>query len=116
MDDALNADDTGPDANLEVHCAGCRKSIDPMDRFCRHCGRKRGKAAPLHQKPWVVLGMLFFVVGPLALPMLWRSEAFSRNQKVLISALNLAFIGGLTIGMLMLFSAYMKWISSIVGG
>jgi hypothetical protein len=101
---------------LSPPCAGCDEAMDPGDRFCRRCGRKRGKDAPLHQKPWVVLGMLFFVVGPLALPMLWRSEAFSRNQKVLISVLNLAFIGGLTVGMLMLFSAYMKWISSIAGG
>jgi len=116
MQEIRSARLSAAEIELSPPCAGCDEAMDPGDLFCRHCGRKRGKDAPLHHKPWVVIGMLFFVVGPLALPMLWRSESFSRNQKVLISALNLAFIGGLTVGMLMLFGAYMKWISSIAGG
>jgi len=104
------------DIGLSRQCAGCDEAMDLTDRFCRHCGLAKGKASPLHHRPWVVIGMLFFVIGPLALPMLWKSESFSRNQKVVISVANLAFVGGLTLGMLMLFHTYMKWMSSIAGG
>ena len=37
--------------------------------------------------PWVVLLMLFVVLGPLALPMLWRSRGFSPLWKALLTLL-----------------------------
>ena len=37
--------------------------------------------------PWVVLMMLFVVLGPLALPMLWRSRGFSPLWKALLTLL-----------------------------
>jgi quinol-cytochrome oxidoreductase complex cytochrome b subunit len=35
----------------------------------------------LFDNRWVVLGMIFFVLGPFGLPMLWQSQAFSRREK-----------------------------------
>jgi hypothetical protein len=34
---------------------------------------------------WVVLGLLFGVLGPLAIPILWRSRAFTWPWKVILS-------------------------------
>ena len=34
---------------------------------------------------WVVLFMLFFVLGPLGLPMVWRNPRFSQNVKWLLT-------------------------------
>ncbi len=31
---------------------------------------------------WFVLFMLFFVLGPFGLPLLWKSPRFSRNAKI----------------------------------
>jgi len=64
----------------------------------------------------VVLGLLFFVVGPLALPLLWRSEDFTRNQKIGVTVANLAFISGIVLGVLALFRAYMKMILDMTTG
>ncbi len=39
--------------------------------------------------------MLFLGVGPFAIPMLWKSPAFTTTEKVCVSALNVAFVLGL---------------------
>jgi len=80
------------------------------DRFCRHCGRSTAHedddAAPLpiesppwteprpvqvrwSDRRWFVLVMLFFVLGPLALPMLWSSRSFTPVSKTVLTALGL---------------------------
>ncbi|HTN73995.1 MAG TPA: hypothetical protein VL096_02065 [Pirellulaceae bacterium] len=35
--------------------------------------------------PWVVLGLLFFVMAILGLPILWMSKAFSPPMKIVLS-------------------------------
>ena len=37
------------------------------------------------ESPWVVLPLLFLVLGPLALPLLWRSSQFTRPWKIALS-------------------------------
>jgi len=98
--------------------------VELTDRFCRHCGRSTAHeddedVAPLSIEPvwpeprpahvrwsdrrWFVLLMLFFVLGPLALPMLWSSRSFTPASKTVLTALSLAttvlvlFVGTLPI-------------------
>jgi hypothetical protein len=35
--------------------------------------------------PWMLLGLLFFVLAIFGLPLLWMSRAFSTSTKVLLS-------------------------------
>jgi hypothetical protein len=84
-------------------CSECFEFLDLDDNFCRCCGRmtdvgkamvKIGKLPPpasgeVPEKPlsWtespvVVLLGLFVLLGPLALPMLWRSRRFTRSWKI----------------------------------
>ena len=35
--------------------------------------------------PWVILGLSFFVMGVLVLPLLWMSQAFSKPVKILLA-------------------------------
>lgn len=115
MDDSIIQGETGP-IRAEMVCSRCKNAIEPLDRFCRHCGARRGSKGAIYQRPLVVLGLLFFVVGPLALPLLWRSEEFTRNQKIGVTVANLAFIGGIVLGVLALFRAYMKMILDMTTG
>jgi len=39
------------------------------------------------ESPWFVLAMLFLVLGPLALPLLWRSRRFTRPWKIVLSVI-----------------------------
>ncbi|MCC6125277.1 MAG: zinc-ribbon domain-containing protein [Pirellulales bacterium] len=82
-----------------INCSHCRTEIDAEDNFCRNCGMRlkpaeRGEFTrvqmvsepnklrpPPLDNPWLILMMLFFVLGPLALPMLWHGRAFSRPWK-----------------------------------
>jgi len=57
--------------------------------------RSREPPAPLkwYYRPVWVLVLLFLVLGPLALPYLWRSPGFSRRVKVVLTVLVLAYAG-----------------------
>ena len=39
------------------------------------------------ESPWVILPALFLLLGPLALPMLWRSRRFSLLWKTVLTFL-----------------------------
>jgi hypothetical protein len=91
-------------------CPSCRQEIDREDRFCRYCGEQTGPGGqasfvpieivpePANDRPsamdnpWVVLSMIFLVLGPLALPMLWRGKAFSARGKLIITILTLLYV------------------------
>ncbi len=57
--------------------------------------RSREPPAPLtwYYRPVWVLVLLFLVLGPLALPYLWRSPGFSRRLKVVLTVLVIAYTG-----------------------
>ena len=71
-------------------CPMCRGEIDAEDSYCRHCGRQMG-ASKWYYSRGFVLSMLFLFVGPLALPLLWRSSRFGTNAKAVITATNIAY-------------------------
>jgi hypothetical protein len=45
--------------------------------------------------PWGVLGLMFFAVGALGLPVLWRSRAFSWPSKVGLSLVVTLYSGAM---------------------
>jgi len=63
-----------------------RASESGQDAAIACDGRNR-----LVDKPWVVLGLLFFVTLFLGLPLLWLSPRFSTLSKIAISIANLAY-------------------------
>jgi hypothetical protein len=82
----------------KCNCKRCNTEIDAVDNYCRCCGLRllpgggeavaasvvpesKSFGAMLLDNPWFILFMLFFVLGPLALPMLWRGHAFSKQWK-----------------------------------
>ena len=38
-----------------------------------------------HQRPWMILFMLFCVLGPFGLPILYRSPKFRKRSKILLT-------------------------------
>ncbi len=100
-------------AGDKIVCRQCHALLDADDRFCRQCGASTAEAIllsdagdadlPKRSPPtapdrrdrrptWsenvsFVLTMLFVALGPLALPMLWRSRQFSLFWKVVLTVL-----------------------------
>ncbi|MBN2474512.1 MAG: hypothetical protein JXB62_07880 [Pirellulales bacterium] len=102
----------------KIVCRHCYAVLDVGDSFCRHCGVPTGPASSAPWSPgaasaappamrrghglatsrwsenrWVVLAMLFLVLGPVGLPMLWRSRQFSRTWKTVLTT----FVLGVTV-------------------
>jgi hypothetical protein len=91
-------------------CNRCRAEISTADNFCRQCGRQLKtpdgeefaevqvvpEAAPERPKyadnPGLVLLMLFLVLGPFALPMLWKGRAFSHRWKWILTFLTILYV------------------------
>ena len=40
---------------------------------------------------WMVILMLFFILGPFGLPMLWKSPRFTKRWKQILTALTLIY-------------------------
>ena len=47
---------------------------------------KDGSAPPAwYYRPWAVVVLLFLVLGPLGLPLLWKSPSFRRGWKIVLT-------------------------------
>jgi len=104
-----------PAAIEKIVCPRCCAVLDAADNYCRRCGAPTaanvapaassrqtnlsppraifapgGTQGALSESRWAVLLMLFAVLGPLAIPMLWRSSRFSRTWKAVLTVLVLA--------------------------
>jgi len=75
----------------EAICRRCRAVIEATDKYCHSCGASTANlAAPTprwSESPWVVLPLLFLILGPLALPLLWRSRQFTTSWKTILTVL-----------------------------
>ena len=98
-------------------CHECCAPLDATDNYCRHCGATTANltglpandisTAPfsvrpavtsltqqprLSESPWVVLPLLFLVLGPFALPLLWRSRRFTLVWKSVLTVIMVGVI------------------------
>ena len=71
-------------------CAHCGGDMGPNDAYCRHCGTKKGKGISWYHHTWGIMILLFVVLGPLAIPLLWRSPVISRERKWVLTLACLA--------------------------
>ncbi len=85
---AVDGQRPGEGVAPDVSCSACGGMIDAPDRFCRHCGRPRGRpvAAWYHRPLWILV-LAFTVLGPFALPLVWRSPVMDRPTKWILCAL-----------------------------
>ena len=73
-------------------CVACGAAMAPDAKFCGQCGRgltASQAAAPAASKwyhnIWFVLFMLFFVLGPLGLPLVWNNSKLANWVKWLLT-------------------------------
>ena len=96
-------------------CGECQTALGASDRFCRGCGQSlqldmEEPETPTGQRRPVVLFLLFFVLGPLALKRLWASPEFSTVERIffsMISLIEVVFIGN------MMVQSYISYVTEI---
>ena len=50
-----------------------------------------GRVTSWYYRPWGVLLLLFVVLGPLGLPLLWKSPSFTRRWKIVLTAVMVVY-------------------------
>jgi hypothetical protein len=71
----------------QIVCRRCSAVLDAADNYCRRCGTPTAGQPGWWESPWFVLAMLFLVLGPFALPLLWRSRRFTLPWKGVLTVL-----------------------------
>ena len=74
------------DAAASRTCPMCSTAVTAEAVFCSLCGATLGTVSTPPSSPrtkwyyniWFVLFMLFFVVGPFGLPLVWKHPRFAR--------------------------------------
>ena len=73
----------------------CEQPVTAEAKFCSTCGFQLDATAPApkpaaakwYHNVWMVLFLLFFVLGPFGLPLVWKNPRFSQAVKLLLTAL-----------------------------
>lgn len=72
-------------------CWSCGATIDDQDNFCRRCGMGQGSHLPYYYKPFAIVLLTIFALGPFALPLVWKTPRWKKNGKLIASALVLLY-------------------------
>jgi hypothetical protein len=84
-----------------VLCTRCGHTIDSWDNFCRYCGRPTKMSVPWYYEPaWIAI-LALVAIGPLALPLVWKSPKLTRPVK---------WIFTLFLGAYAVIVAYVLWV------
>lgn len=82
------------DQAVSFSCAFCGAIRKASAKFCDQCGQAAtsqlqepaaDKNARWYHNILFVLFMLFFVVGPFGLPLVWKNPKFSRTVKIILT-------------------------------
>lgn len=77
-------------------CRKCGRPIDSLFAYCPYCGQRQRSGDAWCYHPVSIAVLALFVLGPLALPLVWRSARMGRGMKLTYTVGILAY-GALTI-------------------
>lgn len=67
-------------------CKKCGRPIDRHFAYCPYCGyRQQAGHSWYHDPVWIAV-LALFVIGPFALPLVWRSSRMSHTAKLIYTA------------------------------
>jgi hypothetical protein len=71
-----------------IRCWHCSGTIGAGDAYCRYCGKGQGQSVPFRytHAGMIVMSLL---IGPLALPFIWKSPEIGRNFRIAYIIINL---------------------------
>jgi hypothetical protein len=72
-------------------CAFCHKDIGAENSYCPHCGKRQGSGDAWYYSVVSVAFLAFFVIGPFALPLVWKSSRMGATTKYVLTALILVY-------------------------
>ena len=101
---------------VKLHCPACRRDMPVPPHKCPDCGGDMIlEAAKTGASPLAVIILLFFVLGPLGLGILWRSERFTRPSKWALTVITLAYTAAVIWAGYAIIVATYNYVSNITG-
>lgn len=64
-----------------VPCKNCGSGVTALDKYCRHCGKRIDSGPPWYHQPIAIIILTLTVLGPFALPLVWKSSLMTPRQK-----------------------------------
>lgn len=74
-------------------CWSCARPLDAEDRFCRQCGMGQGKHVPWYYHPAAIAFLTVFALGPLTLPLIWKTPRLETRGRWIMTSLTALFTG-----------------------
>ena len=71
-------------------CWSCDHAVELEDRYCGYCGQGQGAFLGWYYRPLWIVVLALTALGPLALPLVWRTPRLDRTAKWIAS---LAIVG-----------------------
>ena len=73
-----------------TRCWRCDRPVDVEDRYCRHCGHGQRAFVAWYYRPLWIAVLSLTVLGPFALPLIWRTPRLDRAGKWIASLMVIA--------------------------
>lgn len=70
---------------LPPMCARCGRVLDLSFRYCPYCGQRQNAGTAWYYHPVWILVLAFVAVGPLAIPLVWRSKHMGTAVKAVMT-------------------------------
>jgi len=96
-EERLNWNITAPNASRTMPplpqgpCKSCGKTIESAFRYCPHCGKSQEQGAAWYYHPIWILLLALLILGPFALPLVWKSSRMNPTEKAVMAAAILAY-------------------------
>ena len=98
-------------ANTEI-CLACGATTATPATYCSRCGKALTPASQAsapgskwYQNIWLVLILLFFVLGPFGLPLVWKNPRFSHAVKITLTLVMVVYTVALVAMTIRMFQA-----------
>ena len=72
-------------------CKGCWRPIEGEHRYCPYCGHRQTHSDAWYYHPLWVTVLALTVLGPFALPLVWKSRRMTVPAKVVLSTIIVAY-------------------------
>ena len=92
------------DPHYLTTCLVCGANAEAGTKYCGQCGQSLDPLAPTppssphlpkqlrwYQNIWLILFMLFFVVGPFGLPLVWKHPRLSQRAKIILTLIMVVY-------------------------
>lgn len=80
-----------PSTASRPRCIKCGSALEAGDAFCRRCGHRQVQSEAFYYHPGWILVLAFLVLGPLALPLVWKSKRMGRSVKIILAVVIVAY-------------------------